>query len=59
MTIEELPANLRSLADPAQEVLLDRRPAVRLLAPVPLHRLGAESLATGDPYRPGDIDQRL
>jgi|GEM_PF-4283533 len=42
MRLDELPANLRPLADPAQEVLLDRRPAVRQLAPVPVQPTDAD-----------------
>jgi hypothetical protein len=51
MTFDELPTDLRALADPAQEVLLDSRPALRLLAPVPLRQLGVESLVAAEPYR--------
>lgn len=50
MSIEQLPQGLRQLADPSQEVLLERRPAFSQLAPVPLCQLGAESLAAGEPH---------
>lgn len=55
MTIDELPPDLRSLADPAQEILLDRRPPLRQLAAVPLRQLGVESSVPADPYRPRDV----
>ena len=57
MTIDELPADLRPLADPAQEVLLDRRPALRLLAPVPLLQLRPGSIGAAESYRPEGIDR--
>lgn len=52
MSVEKLPENLRLLADPAQEVLIERRSAFSQLAPVPLCQLGIESLAAGEPYLP-------
>jgi hypothetical protein len=58
MTLDELPANLRSLGDPAQEVLLDRPAAVRQLAPVPLRQLGIEPDLAAEPYRPGEAARR-
>lgn len=56
MRLDELPADLRPLADPAQEVLLDRDPELRQLAPVPLSQLQPDPAS--EPYRPGDIDGR-
>ena len=53
MRLDELPADLRPLADPSQEVLLDRNPELRQLAPVPLLHLDT---APSEPYRPGDLD---
>jgi hypothetical protein len=53
MRLDELPADLRPLADPAQEVLLERDPEVRQLAPVPLRHVEPDPLS--DPYRP-DVD---
>jgi hypothetical protein len=52
MSVEKLPENLWPLADPAQEVLIERRSAFSQLAPVPLCRLGIESPAAGEPYLP-------
>lgn len=52
MSIEQLPEDLRLLADPAQEVLVERRPAFSQLAPVPLLQLDAASLAAGEPCQP-------
>ncbi|MEO6501505.1 MAG: hypothetical protein ABIQ09_06290 [Jatrophihabitantaceae bacterium] len=52
MSIEQLPENLRTLADPSQEVLIERQPAFLQLAPVPLRRLGVESIASGEPSLP-------
>lgn len=48
--MEQLPEYLRLLADPAQEVLMDRRPAFSQLAPVPLRHLDADSAIAGEPY---------
>lgn len=42
MSIEQLPENLRLLADPSQEVLLKRQPVFSRLAPVPLCQLETE-----------------
>ena len=59
MSIEQLPENLRLLADPAQEVLIERRPAFSQLAPVPLLRLDADSIAAGqEPYLPKTASHR-
>jgi hypothetical protein len=58
MTLDELPADLRALADPAQEVLLDRRPALRLLAPVPLRQLDTRTIRAAEPSRAWDTDRR-
>jgi hypothetical protein len=52
MTFDELPAELWPLADAAQEVLLDRQPSVRLLAPVPLRQLDTDAIGAAEPYRP-------
>jgi hypothetical protein len=52
MSFEQLPENLRSLADPAQEVLMDRPAAFSQLAPVPLRHLDSESFIAGEPYLP-------
>lgn len=41
----------RLLADPSQEVLIERRPALRQLAPVPLRRLGTDPSGTAEPDR--------
>jgi hypothetical protein len=52
MTAEQPPADFWLLADPAQEVLVEGQPLVRLLAPVPLRTLGLDSAVAGEPYRP-------
>jgi hypothetical protein len=52
MAFDELPAELWPLADAAQEVLLDRQPSVRLLAPVPLRQLDTDSMVAAEPYLP-------
>ncbi|HST46924.1 hypothetical protein [Jatrophihabitans sp.] len=56
MTLDELPAELRSLGDAAQEVLLDRPAAVRQLAPVPLLQLGTGSDGAAEPHWPPNAD---
>lgn len=50
MTPEQLPEDLRLLADPSQEVLVAHRSTFSQLAPVPLRRLGADSAVAGEPY---------
>jgi hypothetical protein len=51
MSAARLPENFRLLADPSQEVLIDGRPAFSQLAPVPLRRLGSDTIPAGEPYR--------
>ncbi len=54
MSVEELPADLRALGDADQEVLLDQRPALRQLAPVPVLPTGARpNLAVDSPRSTG------
>jgi hypothetical protein len=50
--LEQLPADLRLLADPSQEVLIDHRPAFSQLAAVPLSEQGIDSRVAAEPYRP-------
>ncbi|HEV2885438.1 MAG TPA: hypothetical protein VGX49_00885 [Jatrophihabitans sp.] len=50
--LELLPDDLRLLADPSQEVLMDHRPAFSQLAAVPLPELGIDSRVAAEPYRP-------
>ncbi len=52
VSVDQVPRDLRPLADPSQEVLVERRPAFIQLAPVPLCQLGAESVTAGEPYLP-------
>ncbi|MDQ1722689.1 MAG: hypothetical protein QOI26_2423 [Pseudonocardiales bacterium] len=52
MSAEPLPEDLRLLADPSQEVLIDGRPAFSQLASVPLRHLGAESIVAAEPDPP-------
>jgi hypothetical protein len=51
MSTTQVPDNFWLLADPSQEVLIDDRPAFSQLAPVPLHRLGTETMPAGEPYQ--------
>ncbi len=54
MSIEQTPEGLQLLADPSQEVLIERRPAFSQLAPVPLRHLQAQLIAAGEPHLPQD-----
>jgi hypothetical protein len=58
MSYEQLPESLRLLADPSQEVLIDRQPAFSQLAPVPLRHLGVDSVTAGEPYLPRGQNQQ-
>jgi hypothetical protein len=53
MSAAPVPDNFWLLADPSQEVLIDRRPAFSQLAPVPLRQLGTDTIPAGEPYRAG------
>jgi hypothetical protein len=52
MSIELLPDDFWLLADPSQEVLMDRPPAFSQLAPVPLAQVGTDWTRVGEPHVP-------